>query len=269
MNTVFFGSSSYVIPVIEFLYKNCHLQLVVTTEKNPTDAIPKFCTEHEIPFLSVEKLDEKTIAEIKKINAPFAVLADFRLLIKQNILDLFPKGILNIHPSLLPQYRGPTPGVAALLDGKKETGVSIMLLDNKLDHGPLLGQETEAILPTDTSVSLYTRLFAKGAQLLEKVLPDYLDGKIKPIPQDETKATYSEYLTRESGCIDLKNPLKIEQAIRAYFPWPGVWMKWNEKIVKLLPGKLIQVEGKKPVGYKDFVNGYPEGKQLLEKLGLH
>lgn len=279
--TIFFGASAYVLPLIEFLHTNYDLALVVTTEKNPTDAVPKYCLENHIPYLSVAKLDDETIAKMTQIGAPLAVLADFKLLISQKVIDLFPKGIINIHPSLLPEYRGPTPGTTALLDGREETGVSLMLLDTQLDHGPLLGQVTEHISSSDTSATLYPRLFEKGTILLEKVLPQYLDGKIKPTEQDHGKATYTERLTRESGFIDANKPLdktELNRMIRAYFPWPGVWtllrlsasegQAKKEIRVKLLPKNMLQIEGKRPVSYKDFMNGYPKGEAFLQKLGL-
>jgi len=277
--TIFFGASSYVIPLIQLLNEKYSLKLVITTEQKPTDAVPNYCITNNIPYISVTSaLDlQNTKYKILDTKSPVAILADFRLMIKEDVLNLFPKGIINIHPSLLPEYRGPTPGVAALLDGKQETGVSLMVLDTQLDHGPLLGQVVEHILPTDTSVSLYTRLFAKGAQLLEKNLPLYIDGSLKPLAQDDSKATYTDFLTRDSGYIDLAHNSELithnlDNKIRAYFPWPGVWttvrIKNKESRIKLLPENKIQLDGKKPISYHDFINGYDEGKEILEKLHL-
>lgn len=277
MKTIFFGASAYVIPTIAYLKGTTDLQLVVTTESRPTNAVITYCTTNNIPFVSVTKLTEDILEQIRKIQAPIAILADFRLLIKQEVIDLFPKGIVNIHPSLLPEYRGPTPGTTALMDGKTKTGVSLMLLDKEMDHGPILAQEKESVLPNDTSVSLYQRLFAKGAQMLEQTLPDYVEGKITPQEQDHSKAIYTKFLTRESGFVPQNELEKMENKkrdnmIRAYFPWPGVWtllrLSGKEKVVKLLPNNMLQVEGKKPVAPKDFLNGYPETKEFLEKLGL-
>ncbi|HYK08179.1 MAG TPA: methionyl-tRNA formyltransferase [Candidatus Eisenbacteria bacterium] len=286
MNTVFFGASSYVIPLIEFLSKSYDLQLVVTTEQKPTDAVIQYCTEQNIPYLSVTSLkDQDTRNKIQETNAQFAVLADFRLMVKEDVLNLFPKGIINIHPSLLPEYRGPTPGVAALLDGRDITGVSLMILDTQLDHGPLIGQVSEHILPSDTAVSLYEKLFAKGAQLLAEKLPLYLEGKIEPKEQDHSKATYTDFLNRDSGYIDIEKfqisnfsprgeagKFQIENAIRAFFPWPTIWtlttLHGKKVRIKFLPDKKVQVEGKNPMSYKDFINGYEEGKEILGKLWL-
>ncbi len=214
---------------------------------------------------------------LRDIHAEFAVLAYFGLIVRQQVIDIFPKGILNIHPSLLPYYRGPTPVQTALLLGTNKTGVSIMLLDSEVDHGPVFAQATEPISSTDTTIRLYERLFPKGVQLLSEVLPLYLEGKTQPIEQNHSKSTLTKMLTRESGFFQdtqTQAPELLERMVRAYYPWPGVWTKCTtlpnskltNKIVKFLPGKMIQVEGKKPVSYKDFLNGYPEAKDWLKKI---
>ncbi|MDP2638206.1 MAG: methionyl-tRNA formyltransferase, partial [Candidatus Levybacteria bacterium] len=170
MNIVFFGSSKQVIPIIEVLRKNFDLKLVLTTEDpKPNLAsqdqvlrsypVVKYCLENKIPYLSVSTLsDQKVKSQLLSVNCQIAILADFGLIIPQEILNAFPKGIINIHPSVLPKYRGPTPVQTAILNGEKITGVSIIKLDEEIDHGPILGQEKEKILPTDTSESLYKRL---------------------------------------------------------------------------------------------------------------
>ncbi len=282
---IFFGSSKFVIPILEVLRKNFDLKLVITTERlasqdqvweAPWEApVIKFCVENKIKYISVSDLSShNTKYLILNTKTPVAILADFGLLIPQEILNAFSKGIINIHPSLFPKYRGPTPVQTAILNGEKITGVTIIKLDEEIDHGPILGQEKEKILDTDTSESLYKRLFEKGANLLLKVLNPYLKGSLNPTAQNHKEATFTEHLTRQSGYIDLlkiKNQkLKIERAIRAFYPWPGVWgnIRIKDKLlrIKFLPNKKIQVEGKKPMSYKDFSNGYPELKQQLGKL---
>ena len=277
-STIFFGASSYVLPIIEYLYNDFDLKLVVTTEKE-SGAVPQYCLSHDITYISVANLkDPSLISKLLALNSSFAILADFGLLIPQSVLDIFPKGIVNIHPSLLPAYRGPTPGLSALLDGQTTTGISIMLLDKELDHGPLIGQITSAIQSEDTSASLYPRLFQEGTDLLKKVLPEYLDGKIQPQPQEDSKATYTlPHLTKETGFVNFHELLTInhqlfDRKVRAYYPWPTLWTRYtNEgrlkgKIIKFLPEGKIQVEGKNPQSYKDFLNGYPEEKEWVEKL---
>lgn len=275
---VFLGSSEDAIPIIEKLKHNFTLPLIITTEQLPTDAVPKYCLEHTIPYISLKQFNNEIIEQLKEVKAPLAVLADFGVFLPKDVLNLFPKGILNIHPSLLPLYRGPTPVQTAILNGDQIIGVSIIKLDSELDHGPLLAQEKAGIEPNDTAKTLYKRLFEQGADMLVEKIPGYVAGEIELSEQDHEKATYTEKLTRESGYIDIGsleirsrlNREEIDRKIRAYYPWPGVWTKLrikNQEVrIKFLPNKIIQVEGKKPMSYKDFLNGYPELKEEFKKF---
>jgi methionyl-tRNA formyltransferase len=270
MKIVFFGSSAYVVPVIDKLKDNFEIELAVTTEKED-GTVPKFCVEHKLPYLSVSSLsDPKFNSELLNLNSELAVLADFGLIIPEAILNKFKYGILNIHPSLLPKYRGPAPVQGAILNNEKETGVSIIKLDDKVDHGPILTQTKEEIRSDDTTQSLYERSFEIGSELLYQNIKQYIKGLLKLTEQDHKKATFTKILTRNDGYFDFNNPPspeKLDLMTRAYFPWPGAWTRWNGKILKFLPGKKLQVEGKNPVGYKDFVNGYPNlDKRLLSLL---
>jgi methionyl-tRNA formyltransferase len=286
MNVVFFGSSTYVIPIIEVLRKNFDLALVLTTERNTNDAVPNYCINNKIQYLSVSSLKDPLISSrLSFISTPIAVLADFGLIIPEEILNLFPKGIINLHPSLLPKYRGPTPVQNAILNGDKTTGISIMKLDDKVDHGPILRQEKEEILDTDTAESLYKRLFEKGAYLLPKTIGLYLGEKLIPVAQNHKLAIFTTPLTRQSGYVEISkikdqiSKIKLDRMIKAYYPWPGVWFKTplrqgsggqaKLKIIKLLPFGRLQVEGKKPMSYKDFLNGYPETREALNVISPH
>lgn len=277
MNIVFFGSSKYVIPIIEVLKKDFDLALVVTTERNSSDPIPSYCLAQKIPYLSVSSLLNSTMNyELLTINPLVGVLADFGLIIPSAILDSFPKGIINIHPSLLPKYRGSTPVQNAILNGGEKTGVTIIKLDSEVDHGPILAQKEVSISPSDNAQTLYEKLFKVGAELLHQNLNKYIKGEIKPSEQDHSKATVTRLLTREDGRVDIskikdqKSKIKLKRMIRAYYPWPGTWselrIKNKELRIKFLPDKKIQVEGKKPMSYKDFLNGYPEAKEIVVKL---
>jgi len=265
MKIVFFGASKYVIPLIEMLNSNFDLVLVVTTELNPNDTIPSFCKKNNIPCLSVKTIAD-SLEEIKAKNAELGVLAYFGLLLPKELLNTFPKGILNIHPSILPKYRGATPVQTAILNGDSETGVTIIKLDEELDHGPILAQEKEKVLSNDTTATLHDKLFTKGTDMLKKLIPEHIEGKIKLQDQKHDEASFTERdLTRQHGYFDINNPPskeKLDRMIRAYYPWPGVWSKMQigdkEKIVKFLPENKLQVEGKKPVSLKDFLNGYPD-----------
>lgn len=276
LKVVFFGAGHYVLPIIEVLNKKFELALAVTTETNPDDPVLSFCSKSKINVTSIENFSSQIINNLQSIiNCRLAVLAYFGIIVPRKVLDLFPLGIINVHPSLLPKYRGATPGQAAILNGDPTTGVSIIKLDEEIDHGPLLEQVEEKIELNDTSETLYQRLFQKGAELLLQVLPKYISGEIKPREQNHSKATFTDRLTRESGFVDAKNPPSAEQLdrmIRAYYPWPTVWFKASlnkkERIIKLLPEQKIQVEGKNIMQLRDFANGYPEGRLILSQLSL-
>ena len=272
MKIVFFCASAYVIPILEKLNDNFEIPLVVTTEDSTSHAVPAFCHANNIPYLSIENFDKETIKKIKSAGAEIAVLGYFGLLVPPDVLNAFPKGIINTHPSLLPKYRGPTPVQSAILAGEKETGMTIIKLDSQLDHGPILAQKVIEIKESDTTDSLHRKLFILGADMMDSVLNSLRKG----IEQDHSKASYTEHLTRESGYIKTDNPPsaeKLDRMIRAYFPWPTTWTRYklndHEVIIKLLPEQKIQVEGKKEVNYKDFINGYEKASEFLKKIGLN
>ncbi len=275
MKIVFFGSSGYVIPVIGKLKKNFEIELVVTTEKKLEDPVISYCKKNQLPYLSTENLsDQDTKYKILNTKSELAVLADFGLILPNDILNSFELGILNIHPSLLPKYRGPTPVQSAILNNEKETGVSIIKLDDKVDHGGIFTQAKEEIMFSDTAQSLYERLFEIGSDLLYQNIKQYIKGNLKLNVQSDEKATFTKLLTKNDGYFNLNNAPSLEKLdlmIRAYFPWPSTWTRsminGKSSIIKFLPEKKLQAEGKKPVSYKDFINGYPNlDKQLLALL---
>jgi len=276
MKTIFFGGSSFVIPIIEVLKKSFGLTLVVV--KNENDPLINYCKLNDIEFeinsylkyAKEEALENDTQIFNKK--ADVGVVADYGVYIPDEVSSFYPKGLLNIHPSLLPKYRGPTPVQSAILSNETKTGVTIIKIDSQIDHGPILAQKEYEIVKTETSFDLLKRLFSFGASLLEDTLPKYLSGDLIPKPQDDSKATFTRIFVKNDGLIDIKNLPNIEKLdnmIRAFYPWPGAWTmtdvgKANAKIVKFLPGNLIQVEGKKEMSYKDFLNGYPKANLKLK-----
>ena len=273
---VFFGAGSYVLPVIQTLNRQFDLALVVTTETDPNAPVPKFCKSNNVELLSISSLSSQIINnKLSIINCRVAVLASFGIIVPDAILNLFELGILNIHPSLLPKYRGPTPVQSAILAGDKVTGVSIIKLDEQVDHGPILAQEKIDLNGTETTENLSKKLFLLGGEMVIKIVRKIEKGlKVIEKEQDHSKAIFTEHLKRESGFVDINNPPKIEQLdrmIRAYYPWPGVWFhaKLNgiERTIKLLPEQKIQVEGKNTMQLRDFANGYKEASDILSILG--
>lgn len=175
---------------------------------------------HNIPVLLPNKPKE-IIDQLLAYRAEAAVLVAYGKLIPQSVIDIFPKGILNIHPSLLPQYRGSTPIEQAILDGAPKTGVSIMQLVKAMDAGPVYAQTALNLIGTETKQILTEQLLALGGQLLLDTLPKVLTGSLTPKPQDETQATYTSLIQKSSSWLELTKPAeRLEREVRAYAGWP-------------------------------------------------
>ncbi len=202
-------------------------------------------------FILVDSLDQ----------ADLAVVAAYGKILTKKELETPKFGCINVHPSLLPTYRGPSPIQQTLLNGDKTSGYSIIKMDQEVDHGPILYQDTLELSSSDNFDTLSKKLFLTAAEVLPGLITDFTESKIKPIPQDHAKATFTKLFTREDGYFDITtppDPQKLDQMIRAFYPWPGVWCKWNNKIVKFFPENRVQMEGKKILSAKDFFNGYPD-----------
>lgn len=227
--------------------------------------------------------------------APAAlVVAAYGRILPPALLRVPPLGILNIHPSLLPRYRGPAPVAEAVLAGESTTGVTVMLIDEGMDTGPVLAQMEEPIAPEDTAETLTARLFRRGASLLATTLTPWARGEVLPQPQDDAQATYTRQLRKEDGEMDFRLPAeRLWLQVRAYTPWPGTHTTWGGRRLKLLdvvplaspgatpdPGEVValpplgpaavgvgtgegvlgllrvQIEGRQPVAVRDFLAGY-------------
>ena len=279
MKIVFFGTPDYVLPIIRAIHKKfvtgpgkSPIVAVVTQSPKPIgrkqilsySAIDKWAHEHKLPIFY-------TADDLLKANLDFelGVLASYGEIIKRDVINMFSQGILVIHPSLLPKYRGASPVPAAIKNGDTITGVTILKMDEKMDHGPIVTQFKDEILATDTSDVLRNRLFEKSAEVLVETLTPYIQGKIKLKKQDDEKATFTKLVTKQDGFIDLagSDPANTEKFIRAMSPWPGAWtLLPNDKRLKLLKSHIeeeklvldeVQLEGKDPVSYKQFSIAYP------------
>lgn len=282
MKIIFFGTPKEVVPVLENLTRHFDVVAVITAPDQKSgrkqlltpQPVKVSAQKLTIPVFQPHKLSESA-AQIAKLDADLFIVAAYGEIIPESILKLPKLGAINIHPSLLPHYRGPTPIQTTLLNGDHASGITFIKMDAKMDHGAILHQIPVTLEKTDTFGWLMQSMFAQAAQILPGVIEDYGAGKIKPQPQDESKATYTKKITKEDGYIDLSEletlkPLEIERRIRAYYPWPTVWTKTTinnrEVRIKFLPDEKLQVEGKKPVRLKDFLNGYPQMKEKIEKL---
>ena len=175
---------------------------------------------YHIPVLMPDDPSEAS-AKLAGYGAEAAVLVAYGKIVPQEIIDIFPKGIINLHPSLLPKYRGPTPIEQTILDGADVTGVSLMKLEAKMDAGPVYTQEKLALKDTETKQQLADRLLEIGSKALIELLPDILDGSAVPQPQDDSQATYTKLLKKDDGIIDWHKPAgQIEREVRAYAGWP-------------------------------------------------
>jgi len=274
---IFFGSGWFVIPVVEKLISH-GLDLVITNDKNEDSKLIKFCQDNNIKTVIASTASDLLSYKSLLINHDLAILASYGAFIPDEIIDLFPEGIINIHPSLLPKYKGPSPVQYQLLNGETTVGVTIIKLDDQIDHGPILAQRPYILQGNETSEDLLSILFEIGAELVgDQITKLEREEKLVETPQDHSQENWSYKIEKKDGSIDLdklnSNPHTLNHMIRAFYPWPGVWFKANlkgqEKIVKLLPENRIQVEGKMPVSYKDFINGFgEEGMLLLQKLNL-
>ena len=295
MNIVFFGNTKYSLIGAKIIHEKLGIANIVTIPDRPDkrghlqeSPLKTFGKENNIPVLEVNTISDETIAQIKSYNADFFIVEDYGLILPSALLDLPKKAALNIHHSLLPKYRGSSPAPAAILHGDKTTGVSVIMMTDKLDAGDILGQTKYEIKSDDTTESLLTELNKLGSELIVSILNNFDEAKIKAKKQHETQVTITKLITKNDGLIDTTNPPsaeKLDRMIRAYYPWPTVWTllrfsashsvktsrdtsegQARQKRIIFLPGKMIQVEGKNPMSVKDFMNGYPELKQEIEKL---
>jgi methionyl-tRNA formyltransferase len=188
-----------------------------------------------LPVLQPTTLrDEAVVEQIRQLRPDVGVVAAYGEILRSNVLDIPPLGYLNVHPSLLPLYRGPTPVAAAILSGDDVTGVSIIKLVRAMDAGPIVAQASVPLARDARAGSLTDELFAIGSQVLVNVLPLYVDGTLQPQAQDDGQATYCKLLSKDDGCVDWTQPaVVIERAVRAYDPWPGAWTIWQNGQLKI------------------------------------
>ncbi len=182
--------------------------------------VREIAEKHGIPVFTPTRPDE-LLDELRDLAPDIGVLVAYGKIVSQKVIDSFPKGIVNIHPSLLPSYRGPTPIEQPLLDGATETGVSLMRLASGMDSGPVYASQKVEILPRETKQNLTNSLLGAGATLLLENLPSILDGSLQPKEQDESKATFCKLITKQNGQIDwTKSAEQLEREVRAYAGWP-------------------------------------------------
>ncbi len=299
---IFFGSSDFSVYVLKEFLKKYKPILVLTLKAKPKgrglkiepNVVYKFCLKEKLNVVEFEDW-EKFKKDLELIKPLIGIIAGFSKIIPLEIIEIFPKGILNVHPSLLPKYRGPNPLREVILKGEKETGVTIILIDELVDHGPIVAQKIYPLKFNENYQKLEEELGRLGGNLLNEIIEDYLEDKIELKEQDHNLATYTKKIEKEDGLLSLEEDyLTWDRKIRALNPWPGTFIYLNGKIFKIfeiekvneknLPKEIlktktgefftfknelglrlkdafiylqkVQLEGRKKMSGKEFLNGF-------------
>ncbi len=249
MRLVFMGTPEFAVPALHALVDAGHEVVAVYTRPdrragrgNRLAAPPVKRAAQELG-LSVRqpaslRRDEDAQREIRELAPDVIVIAAYGLFLPSDTLSAPALGCVNIHPSLLPRYRGPSPVVTALLNGDETTGVTLMIPDEGMDSGPVLTARETAIGPDEDAQTLTARLFEMGAALLVETLPAWERGQVRPVAQDEALATVTRLVQREDGEIDWGQPaVRVEWMARAYTPWPGAYTTWRGSALKVVSAR--------------------------------
>jgi methionyl-tRNA formyltransferase len=204
----------------------------------------------QLPVLQPDSLkSSEAVSQLAGLHPDVIVVAAYGLILPQAVLDIPKYGCLNIHPSLLPKFRGAAPVVAAILSGDEFTGISIMLLDSGMDTGPVLSRAAVPVSARDNAGSLTGKLALIAAHLLQEALTGWTRREIVPQLQNDTEATYSAQITKEEGEIDWNLPATgLWRRVRAFNPWPGCYTRWRGKQLKIIEAAPVPEEGVSGVG---------------------
>jgi methionyl-tRNA formyltransferase len=257
---LFLGTPDFAVPSLAALYEQgpAHGWQVVGVGTRPDrpagrgkqlaiSPVKQYALAHGLPVLQPAGLrkDPAAVETLAALAPDLIVVAAYGLLLPSSVLSLPTFGCINVHASMLPEYRGASPIATAILDGREVTGVTIMLMDEGMDTGPALRQASEPIRPGDTTAGLSQRLAILGAGLLIETLPDWLAGTLVATPQSELPGEPSvcRLIRKEAGRIDWHRPAaEIERMVRAYTPWPGAYSTWRGEVFKVLEAAVAPGE---------------------------
>ncbi|MFC1700558.1 methionyl-tRNA formyltransferase [Patescibacteria group bacterium] len=286
LKIIFIGTGDFAASILETIIKQLNIDFIITGQDKPVgrkkeitfNPVKKTALKYNLNIIQPKKISDVKL-QISKYNPDLIITADYGQIIPLDIINAPKFKTINIHPSLLPKYRGPAPIQAPIINGDKITGVTIMLIDEKVDHGPIISQIKISIAPKDTALTLRKKLSKEAGLFLIKILPKYIEGKIIPKKQDESQASYTKIMAKQDGRIDFtkENAQIIERKIKAFYPWPGTWTILNKKRIKIIKAKIaekydsknmivktkngyleleiVQPEGKKPMAGKEFLKG--------------
>jgi len=306
IKTVFLGTDWESTQILNALYNDKRFKItgVITNEDKPVgrkqlltpSKVKEFALKHNIQVFHTNSNTERYKEALKKFNPELIVCIAFGEILPDFFINYPKYKSINIHFSILPKYRGAVPVQKAILDGEKETGISIIIMSQEMDKGDILKIFKEAILPDDTNISLRQRLVKISSDVIGDVLEEWVEGKIVPQKQDDSLASYcwQKDISKEKAQIQWESmdPEYIERMIRAFIPWPVAWCIWNDKRLKIFEAQLIkktnnekvgtlfisdslllfstkkkdmclsvnrlQIEGKDVMNYKEFINGFGE-----------
>jgi len=270
---IFWGTPEFAAIVLDLLSQTQFKPTCVVTESDKpvgrkqivtAPPVKELALKYGIPVLQPDKIIDSKF-QILNSKPDLFIVAAYGKILPKEILDIPKYGCLNIHPSLLPLYRGATPIQAAILNGDKTTGVSIILMDEKMDNGPIVAQQQLESSITDYQLPKLSKELAKlGAKLLIETLPKWLAREIKPSAQDESKITFTRQIKKEDGLIDWSFPAeKIEKMLRAYYPWPVIFTNFDNKKLKIIKAEILEIQDNKKPGTAFFTTD----KQLAIACG--
>ena len=291
MKVVYMGTPDFAVGALESIIEAGHeVVLVVTQPDKPKGRgkemqmtpVKKCAIAHDIPVFQPIKIKEREAVEyLKTFEADIFVVAAFGQILSSEILHMPKYGCVNIHASLLPMYRGAAPIQAVILNKEKETGVTIMQMDEGLDTGDMLMKESIPIAADETGESLHDKLSELGAKMIVKALVAIEEGSLTPVPQGDGKTCYASMLKKELGHIDWnKSADDIEHLVRGLYPWPGTFTFLNGKMMKICavalsdcpvsgkPGELCEVTKDSLIintgeGTLEIKELQPEGKKRM------
>lgn len=248
------GTPDFAVEALEAIIDKGHEIIGVVTQPDKVrgrggkvsfSPIKEVALKHNLNIYQPIKVrDPEFIQTIRDLEPEVIVVAAFGQILPKELLDMPPYGCINVHASLLPKYRGASPIQAAILNGEKETGVTIMHMDVKLDTGDMILQESIPIADDETGGSLHDKLALLGARLVVEALDKLKDGSAPRIPQDDSLASYVKMLDKDMGTIDFSQPaLNIERMIRGLNPWPSAYTKLDGKILKFWRADVVEYSG--------------------------
>jgi methionyl-tRNA formyltransferase len=254
MRVVFMGTPEFAVPALDALIHSVHQIVGVFVQPDEpagrgrgvvSPPVKKLAMQHRLTVHQPPSLRRSCELErLTSLQPDVVVIAAYGKMLPESFLRVPPFGCLNIHASLLPRHRGPSPIAAAILAGDEVTGVTVMMVTKVMDTGPILTQRRIPILPQDTTGSLFQRLSGLGAELLMETLPQWLGGKLVPQLQDNDKATYCKMISKEDGLIDWCRPaVELWRRVRAFHPWPGCYTTWQGRTLKIIEAVPLSGEG--------------------------